>query len=145
VRRASIFADKLRCDGRSPSRGPERAIVGEWISVCTIPSLAKVGVEGSNPFARSKILAKYQIFASGRLRALSGFWLCSTPVQHRSRTLLARRPLNVLFAYDTMGVVLAHTSLERYAGVIDRFGQPLAAPLMSPKCALHNFNLPAIS
>ena len=55
VRRASIFADKLRCDSRLPSRDPECAIVGEWTSVCTIPNLAKVGVESSKPFARSKI------------------------------------------------------------------------------------------
>jgi len=36
-------------------------------------------------------------------------------------------------------------SLERYANVIDRSDRPLAARLMLPKCALGNFDLPAIS
>jgi hypothetical protein len=50
----SISVSKPRHNDRSLARQPEYATFDEPISEALIHNLAKVGVEGSNPFARSK-------------------------------------------------------------------------------------------
>jgi hypothetical protein len=52
VRWTSISVSKPRHNDRSLARQPEYATFDEPISEALIHNLAKVGVEGSNPFAR---------------------------------------------------------------------------------------------
>jgi hypothetical protein len=71
VRWTSISVSKPRHNDRPLARQPEYATFDELISEALIHNLAKVGVEGSNPFARAMERLRPSPHAANRQPSLS--------------------------------------------------------------------------